>query len=340
MTTRPDVRLAVIGAGRIGRIHAQNLAQRVVGAQVVAIADLRLDAAQEVAGRLHIPQVSGDYHGLLDDPAIDAVAICSSSDTHGQIISEAAQAGKHIFCEKPVARDLAQIDRALASVARADIKLQVGFNRRFDPSFRRVREGVAAGEIGEPHILRITSRDPAPPPIAYLRASGGMFFDMTIHDFDMARYLMDSEIVEVYAVGNVRVDPAIGQAGDIDTAVITLSFENGALGTIDNSRQAVYGYDQRVEVLGSRGLLAAENPPRDSHVHANGEGIHTAKPPEFFLERYAEAYIGEMQTFVDCIREDHSPLVTGKDGRAAVVLAIAAQRSLDERRPVRVVTVA
>jgi myo-inositol 2-dehydrogenase/D-chiro-inositol 1-dehydrogenase len=340
MSSHSELRLAVIGAGRIGRIHARDLAQRVVGAQVVAIADPRMEAAREVADRLHIPQVVGDHQELLGDPSIDAIAICSSSDTHGQIISEAAQAGKHIFCEKPVACDLAQIDQALSAVARAGVKLQVGFNRRFDPSFRRVREMVAAGEIGQPHILRITSRDPAPPPIGYVRVSGGIFFDMTIHDFDMARYLMGSEVVEVYAVGGVRVDPAIGQAGDIDTAVVTLCFENGAYGTIDNSRQAVYGYDQRVEVLGSGGLLAAENPARDSHIHANAEGVHTARPPDFFLQRYAEAFVAEMQAFVDSIHEGLEPLVTGKDGRAAVVLAMAAQRSLDERRPVRVATVA
>jgi len=340
MTIHSGVRLAVIGAGRIGRVHARNLAQRVVGAEIAAIADPRAEAAQELAGRLQIQRVLTNYQDVLDDPSIDAVVICSSSDTHGQIISDAALAGKHIFCEKPIACDLAQIDRALAATRGAGVKLQVGFNRRFDPSFRRVREGVAAGEIGEPHILRITSRDPAPPPIAYVRASGGLFFDMMIHDFDMARFLMGCEIREVYAVGGVRIDPAIGQAGDVDTAVVTLCFENGALGTIDNSRQALYGYDQRVEILGSEGLLAAGNPGQDSHIYANAQGFHTAKAPDFFLERYAEAYVGEMQAFVDSIGQGREPLVTGRDGRAAVVLAMAARRSRDEGCPVLVGEVA
>ena len=230
--------------------------------------------------------------------------------------------------------ELPEIDRALAAVERAGVKLQIGFNRRFDPSFRRVREMVAAGKIGQPHLLRITSRDPAPPPIEYVRASGGLFFDMTIHDFDMARYLMGSEVAQVYAVGGVRVDPAIGEAGDIDTALITLVFADGALGAIDNSRRAVYGYDQRVEVFGSGGMAAAQNDALDSHVHCDAEGVHTAKPLYFFLERYAESYRAEMQAFVESICEDREPPVTGRDGRIPVLMAMAAQRSLREGRPV------
>jgi myo-inositol 2-dehydrogenase/D-chiro-inositol 1-dehydrogenase len=334
------INVGVIGAGRIGRVHAENLAYRIPGVKLVAIADVIVDAAKKLAADLGVPTALKDHQAIMQDKQIDAVVICSSTDTHAQMIEEAAAAGKHIFCEKPIALDLLKIDHALQAVDKAGIKLQVGFNRRFDPSFKRVRDLVAKGELGAPHILRITSRDPAPPPIGYVRVSGGIFFDMTIHDFDMARYLMGSEVVEVYAVGGVRVDPAIGQAGDIDTAVVTLCFENGAYGTIDNSRQAVYGYDQRVEVLGSGGLLAAENPARDSHIHANAEGVHTARPPDFFLQRYAEAFVAEMQAFVDSIHEGLEPLVTGKDGRAAVVLAMAAQRSLDERHPVRVATVA
>ncbi|MGE5642747.1 MAG: inositol 2-dehydrogenase, partial [Byssovorax cruenta] len=249
------LRFGVIGAGRIGKIHAENLATRIPGAQVSAIADVDLKAAQDLTDRLHVPMALEDYHAILSDPNIDAVAICSSTDTHADIIVEAARAGKYIFCEKPIAYDLEKIDAALEEVDKAGVKLQIGFNRRFDPNFRKVRTMIAEGKIGTPHIIRITSRDPAPPPLSYVKVSGGMFLDMTIHDFDMARYLSGSEVEEIYAVAGVMVDPAIGEAGDVDTAIITLRFANGAIGTIDNSRKAIYGYDQRVEVFGSNGMI-------------------------------------------------------------------------------------
>jgi myo-inositol 2-dehydrogenase/D-chiro-inositol 1-dehydrogenase len=271
----------------------------------------------------------------LQDDEIDAVVICSSTDTHAQIIGEAAEAGKQIFCEKPIDFDLERIDRALQAVADAGVKLQIGFNRRFDPNFRRVHEAVAAGQVGVPHILRITSRDPAPPPLSYIQVSGGIFLDMTIHDFDMARYLMGSEVEEVYAAGNVLVDPAIGEAGDVDTAVVTLRFANGAIGTIDNSRQAVYGYDQRVEVFGSGGMICAGNETADRTVLSDAQGVHAALPLYFFVERYTAAYIAEMTAFVEAVQQDTPPPVSGLDGRAPVVIAYAAARSMKEGRPVR-----
>jgi myo-inositol 2-dehydrogenase / D-chiro-inositol 1-dehydrogenase len=259
MTQRNSLRFGVIGAGRIGKIHAENLATRIPGVEVAAIADVDLKAAQDLAVRLHVPVAVDDYHVLLSDPTIDVVAICSSTDTHASLVVEAAQAGKHIFCEKPIDHDLGKIDAALEAVEKAGVKLQIGFNRRFDPNFRKVRAMVAEGKIGEPQIIRITSRDPAPPPVSYVKVSGGMFLDMTIHDFDMARYLSGSEVEEVYVAAGVMVNPEIGEAGDVDTAVITLRFASGAIGTIDNSRKAVYGYDQRVEVFGSLGMLQAHN---------------------------------------------------------------------------------
>src|SRR5512135_129651 len=268
--------VGVLGAGRIGRVHAENLAYRIPEARVVAIADVILEAAQKLGGDLGIQNVYADPRAILDDKAIDAVIICSSTDTHAQLMEDAAAAGKHIFCEKPIALDLAKIDHALDAVEKAGVKLMVGFNRRFDPSFQRVRELVSSGVLGDPHILRITSRDPAPPPISYVKVSGGIFLDMTIHDFDMARYLMGSEVEEVYAAANVLVDPEIGKAGDVDTAVITMRFANGALGVIDNSRQAVYGYDQRVEVFGSKGVATAQNKTPDSVVQADTAGVHAA----------------------------------------------------------------
>ncbi|RIK29137.1 MAG: inositol 2-dehydrogenase [Anaerolineae bacterium] len=335
MTTKHDLRFGVIGGGRIGKIHAENLATRIPGVRVAAIADVNLQAAQELAARLHIPIATDDYRVILSDSSIDAVAICSSTDTHAQIIVEAAQAGKHIFCEKPIAYDLAKIDAALEAVEKAGVKLQIGFNRRFDPNFRRVRAMVAEGKVGAPHIIRITSRDPAPPPLAYIKGSGGMFFDMTIHDFDMARYLSGSEVEEVYVAAGVMVDPGIGEAGDVDTAVIVLRFANGAIGTIDNSRKAVYGYDQRVEVFGSEGMVQAQNNTPDNDIYFNAEGVQSAKPLYFFLERYMESFIAEQRDFVQSIRDDTAPPVVGNDGRIPVVIGMAAKKSYLENRPVK-----
>lgn len=335
MTVHDTIRIGVIGAGRIGKIHAHNLAACVPGAQVVAIADPVYKSAYDLGEELHIATVSADYRDVINNPNVDAVAICSSTNTHAQMMIEAARAGKHIFCEKPIAYDLARIDEALAAVEQAGVLLQIGFNRRFDPNFKKVREMVAEGKIGEPHLLRITSRDPAPPPVEYVRVSGGMFFDMTIHDFDMSRYLIGSDVEEIYAAGAVLVDPGIGEAGDIDTAVITLRFKNGAIGTIDNSRKAIYGYDQRVEVFGSGGMLQAQNNTPDSHIYSNGEGVHAAKPLYFFLERYMQSFIDEVRVFVESVQTGSKPPVTGVDGRIPVVMALAATKSLKEGRPVR-----
>jgi len=329
------VTVGLIGAGRIGRLHARHLAFHIPEAELVAVADVVLEAAQQCAAEFGVPRATQDPRAVLEDPEVDAVVICSSTDTHTQFIEAAAAAGKHIFCEKPIDVDLSRIDRALAAVERAGVKLQVGFNRRFDPSFRRAREVVASGRIGQPHLLRITSRDPEPPPIEYIRRSGGIFLDMTIHDFDMARYLIGSEVDEIYAVGGVMVDPAIGEAGDIDTAVVVLRFKNGVVGTIDNSRRAVYGYDQRVEVFGSEGVVTVGNRAPDTVTIGDVEGVHGPRPLYFFVERYMDAYVAEMKGFIHSILEDTDPPVTGLDGRAPVVMAYAAQKSLEEGRPVR-----
>ncbi len=334
MPTASPLRLGIIGAGRIGKLHAANLTARIDQAEVTAIADIDLPAAQAVAKQLRLPRAEADYRRLLEDPAIDAVAICSATDTHARIVVEAAEAGKHIFCEKPIDFDLGRIDAALAAVARAGVTFQVGFNRRFDANFSQVQRMVAEGKIGTPHLLRITSRDPAPPPLAYVRASGGLFLDMTIHDFDMARFLVGSEVTEVYTLGAVRVDPEIGAAGDLDTAIVSLRFANGVLGTIDNSRRAVYGYDQRVEVFGDAGMVAVANNTPDQHVYSNAEGVHAAKPLYFFLERYNESYVAELQAFVTSVLNGTPPPVGGVDGRIPVVMGLAARKSYDEHRPV------
>lgn len=327
--------LGVIGAGRIGRLHAINLVTRVPEVSVTGIADVALSAAQDTAKQLHIPKATADYRELLADPTVAAVVICSSTDTHAQIIIEAAQAGKHIFCEKPIDHDLKKIDAALAAVEKAGVKLQIGFNRRFDANYRRVREAVERGEIGTPHLLHIISRDPAPPPIEYVKVSGGIFLDMTIHDFDMARFLIGSEVEEVYTAAGVMVDPAIGEAGDVDTAVITLKFASGVIGTIDNSRKAVYGYDQRAEVFGSGGSASTGNVYANTAIISTGEHIRRDLPLYFFLERYNESYVEEIRAFVDAVLKDTPVPVGGLDGRIPVVMGLAARRSYLENRPVR-----
>ncbi len=329
------IRVGVIGAGRIGKIHAGNLATRIPGVEVVAIADPNVDAAKELAEKLHVSAYYEDYRKVLEDKSIEAVLICSSTDTHARFMTEAAEAGKHIFCEKPVDHSLEKIDAALAAVKKAGVKCQIGFNRRFDPNFKKVRQMVNEGKVGEVQILRITSRDPAPPPVSYVKVSGGMFLDMTIHDFDMARYLSGSEVVEVFAAGAVMVDPGIGEAGDIDTAVITLKFANGAIGTIDNSRKAIYGYDQRVEVFGSKGMVAVANNTANSSMYSSEDGVYSEKPLYFFLERYMDSFIAELSDFIDAVRDDKPTPVTALDGRKPVVIAMAANKSLKENRPVK-----
>jgi myo-inositol 2-dehydrogenase / D-chiro-inositol 1-dehydrogenase len=329
------LRFGVLGVGRIGKIHIENLVNRIPSAEVVALSDVAGAELETVAARFGIEGTFTDYRDLLDLPEVDAVAICSPTNLHYQMIVDAAASGKAIFCEKPIDLSLEKVQAANQEVARRGVPMMVGFNRRFDPNFFKVWEIVAAGKVGRPHILRITSRDPGPPPEAYIRASGGIFLDMTIHDFDMARYLMASEVTEVYARAAVLVDPVFASADDWDTAVITLTFANGAFATIDNSRKAAYGYDQRVEVFGSEGMVTVTNNTPDSHILADRDGIHTALPLNFFLERYAESYVREMRAFVDAVMHHTAVPVCGEDGFKAAVIALAAAKSARENRPVK-----
>jgi len=327
--------VGIIGAGRIGKVHAETLAFRLPEARILAIADVNREAAQAMAARCGIPTVTESSAAVLANSEIEAVLICSSTNTHADLIVQAAQAGKHIFCEKPIAHNLGQIDRALAAVEAAGVKLQIGFNRRFDANFARVRQAVASGEIGTPRLMHIISRDPAPPPVAYVRVSGGMFMDMTIHDFDMARFLIGDEVEEIYASGGVMVDPEIGQAGDLDTALIVLRFRNGVIGSIDNCRQAAYGYDQRVEILGSEGKIATDNCYPNQAMVSTGKMVRKDLPLNFFMDRYTESFASELRSFVTAVREKRPTAVTGIDGRIPVVMALAARKSYDEHRPVR-----
>ena len=333
--TQP-VNVGIIGAGRIGRVHARNLTHAVPGARVVAITDINPEAARQCAAECEIPTIAAGYKEILASEAVDSIVICSPTDTHAGLIVEAARAQKHIFCEKPIALDLETIDEALHAASTAGIKLQIGFNRRFDPSFHNARQQVLAGKIGVPHMVRITSRDPQPPPLEYIKVSGGLFLDMTIHDFDMCRFLLGEEVRQIFAVGTGLVDPAITAAGDIDTAVTTLTYASGAFCVIDNSRQAVYGYDQRIEIFGSRGCIVVGNrQPYEGTLYTR-ESVTRPLPEYFFLERYNQSFQEEMRQFIQAIQQDTTPAVTGRDGKIPVIMAQAANRSLETGQPVPV----
>ncbi len=328
------LRFGLIGAGRIGPVHAETLAFRVPQAQLVAIADLNPQAANSVAGRCNIPRVLSSGEEIIADPEIDAVAICSPTDTHADLIVAASQAGKHIFCEKPISLSLKEIDRSMAAVDAAGIKLQVGFNRRFDSNFVRVRQAVISGEIGTPNLFHIVSRDPYPPPLSYLRPSVGIFLDMMVHDFDMARFLVGEEVEEIFAAGAVMVDPGFAKEDDFDTAVALLRFRGGAIGTIDNSRKSTFGYDQRVEILGSKGKIATENRYPNQVVVSGERTVYSDLPYNFFMQRYTDSFTAEVQAFTEAVLEDKPVPVTGADSRMPVVMALAAGKSALEHRPV------
>ncbi len=333
-TTVAPLRIGIIGVGRIGRMHAELVAHQVPGAALGSVYDAHEPAARGVAAALGVPAAASVEE--IFDGDLDAVAICSSSDTHVDLLIAAAHAGKAVFCEKPVSLDLAKVDRALGAIDAAGVPFQIGFNRRFDPAHASVREAVVAGAVGDPHLVRISSRDPEPPPLDYVKSSGGLFLDMMIHDFDMARFVTGSEVVEVYARGALRIEPSFAEIGDIDTAVVTLVHEDGCLTTIDNSRRAAYGYDQRVEVFGSEGMAVSENPRAHTGSVTTAAGERRPANPYFFLERYLPSYVREWQAFVEAVKTGTTPPVSTVDARAPLVIGLAAGRSLREARPVRV----
>ena len=335
VANKNKVNFGVIGVGRIGKIHIENLKHRISKTDVVAISDINKEELDKVAKEFNISNVTTDYHDILKQKDVDAIVICSPTDTHTLIIEEAANAKKHIFCEKPIDLTLEKIKSTIETVEKNNVKFFVGFNRRFDPNFKKIYEIASSGKIGQLQILKITSRDPAPPPLEYLKVSGGILLDMTIHDFDMARYLVGSEVKEVYAMGDVLVDPVFKEAGDLDTVITVLKFENGTIGTIDNNRKAVYGYDQRVEVFGSKGMATVKNNTPDNHIYLDKEGVHSALPLNFFMDRYTESYLAEMNAFFDCIINDLSPKSSGNDGLIAVAIGLAAMKSIKENRPVK-----
>ena len=332
------LKIGIIGAGRIGKVHLESISYHVKNATVTAMADPFMNEETEKLIRSYgVSKVTKDYKDILNDKDIDAVLVCSSTDTHAAISIEAINAGKHVFCEKPVDHSIEKI-QAVADALKEhpDIKFQVGFNRRFDHNFAAIRKAYDDGKIGEAHILKITSRDPEPPNPAYIKVSGGIFLDMTIHDFDMACFLTDSDVEELYVNSAVLVDPAIGEQGDVDTAIITMKMANGALAVIDNSRKAAYGYDQRAELFGSKGMVATSNDTVSSAVISNADGVTGEKPLFFFLERYMGSFSEEMRQFTEAVINDTEVPVGIHAGLQAVKIGLAARKSVEEHRPVKI----
>lgn len=331
------VTVGIIGAGRIGKVHTQSICNIVKNAKIKTIADPFMnDETAAWAKSMGVENTTKDYKEILADPEIEAVLICSSTNTHSPISVEAIKAGKHVFCEKPIDHDIDKIKDVIDALKDSKVKYQVGFNRRFDHNFEAVRNAVVAGKIGDPHIIKVTSRDPEPPSAEYAAVSGGMFLDMTIHDFDMVRYLAGCDAEEIYVQSAVLVDPAIGEAGDVDTAVITIKMENGAIAVIDNSRKAAYGYDQRAEVFGSKGMVATANDTQSSAVLSTVDGVTGEKPLYFFLERYMDSFAKEVNCFIKAIENDTDTPLGVEDGLKPVLMGIAAKKSVDEHRPVKI----
>lgn len=330
------IKIGIIGAGRIGRVHTQSISNLVKHATVKTIADPFVnDDLIAFAKSFGILHVTTDYKEILADEEIDAVLICSPTNTHSNISVEAIKAGKHVFCEKPIDHDIAKIKEVIEALKDTNLKYQVGFNRRFDHNFMAVKKAIQDGKIGDPHILKITSRDPNPPTAEYAAVSGGMFLDMTIHDFDMVRYLLDCDAEEIFVEAAVLVDPKIGEAGDVDTAIITMKMKNGCIAMIDNSRKAVYGYDQRAEAFGSKGMASTSNDTLSTLVISGEEGIVGEKPLYFFLERYMNSFANEVNQFVDAIINNKETPVGVMDGLKPVLMGIAAKKSVLERRVVK-----
>lgn len=330
------LKVGIVGAGRIGNVHAQSITYHIPEAEVAMVTDVRVEAAQALAEKYGIPAFSADYMDIVNNPEIDAVLVCSPTPTHADIAIASMRAGKHVFCEKPVDLTIEKIQKTAQVAQETGVKLQIGFNRRFDHNHGRVHQLAAGGALGNVELVKITSRDPEPPSPEYAASSGGLYIDMMIHDFDMAMFLAGCDVKEVYAMGTSLVDPRIGEAGDVDTAIVTLTFENGALGVIDNSRRAAYGYDQRVEAFGSLGMAAGENDGDTTVRLSTAAGVVSDKPQFFFLERYMASFIAEMKQFIAAIVNDTEVPVGIHAGLMSVVLAKAAKKSLDEHRPVRI----
>lgn len=332
--TRKTINIALIGLGRMGKIHFNHLQNFIPGVSIAAVSDA-LYPEENFRNEFGSFLFSSNPEDVLGNPDIDAVVICTPTSSHATLVDKSIDAGKHIFCEKPLDLSLDVTKKLLQKAADANIKLMLGFNRRFDPEFLQAKRSTMAGRIGNLQIIKITNRDPGIPPIEFIKTSGGMFMDFSIHDFDMARYIMNKKIVEVFAKGLVFIDEAVGKAGDIDTALITLTFEDGTYAVIDNSRKAVYGYDQRIEIFGDKGMIQVDNNLYHRNMIFDAEGIHQALPLNSFTERYRRSYLNEMEMFIDALINNTSLPITNEDIITATTIAYAAQESMKEKRPVR-----
>ena len=328
------LKIGIAGLGRIGKIHLNNLLE-LNNVEVIAVMDPSFEALKYAIGK-GVKSGLQNYKDFLEVKELEAIVICTPTNTHADYVEIAAKSGKHIFCEKPLDLNLQRINDVLKVVDNSKIKLMIGFNRRYDNEFYKVKSSVKIGSIGEPYLVKITSRDPAPPPIEYIKNSGGLFLDMTIHDFDMARFIVDKEIQEVYAKGEAFTDISISKAGDIDTAVIVLKYTDSTLAIIDNSRKAAYGYDQRLEVFGSKGMIQANNVMIDNNNLFTQNGVKSSLPMNFFIERYADAYKKEIIDFIDSVINNREVSVSGIDGLKSLQIGLAAKKSLKENRPVKV----
>lgn len=330
-----EIRIGMIGAGRIGRVHIEAMHRDVPGVSVGVVCDFIAEKAAKLAAEYGIAKSNANFREVCADPTIDAVAVCSNTESHIEIIECAAKAGKHIFCEKPLALSLPEIDRALKVVKEAGILFMLAFNHRYDPGNTKLKQEITAGVIGKPEMVFITGRDPSLQPLEYLKTSGGIFLDTVIHDFDCSRYLLDDEPEEIYARGECNVDPAIAEFGDFDTVMLIARFKKGTLVHYNNSRRAVYGFDQRIEAFGPRGKIETANILENNLTYAHVDGYHRPPNLNFFMDRYVQAYREEGRIFADCIKNNRVPPSGGFDGRQAVLMGLAAKKSAAENRPVR-----
>lgn len=335
-TGNKKLKVGLAGLGRIGQVHMDNLLSGIQNVQLKSVCDPNISKKSKSAQQFRFYE---DYSDMLQNEDLDAVIICTPTPLHFDMIEEAFSYGLHVFCEKPLDQYLDKIKKVHQFSIKSKLCLQVGFNRRFDPNFKNLFEQAKKGIIGDIHILKITSRDPLPPSLAYLKSSGGMFLDMSIHDFDMARYLTGSNVTKVYAQGAVLIDSSFNEAEDIDTAIIQLQFENGSLGVIDNSRKAVYGYDQRVELFGTKGMLQAHNNAPVNTTYYGAEGSQNSKPYNFFMDRYKSSFRYEIEGFISSIMNNAPSPVTALDAYKATAVAIAAKESLETNRPVSISTI-
>ena len=327
------IKIGIVGLGRIGKVHLFNIQQLISGASVIAACS-RSEKSLEYAKKHSVKGLFTSFDDMLSEGGIDAVIIASPTTLHFEHLKLAIAAGKHIFCEKPIDLSIENVKEIKSLLDANPVKFMVGFNRRYDPNVLKIKKELNEGRLGALQSVKIISRDPGPPPMEFIKTSGGLFLDMAIHDFDLARYLMNSEITEVYSTASIFGDLPLETVDDVDTAVTILKFKNKGFATIENSRNSTYGYDQRIEVFGEKGLLSAQNKLDDSVYFANNSGFHRPKPVGFFIERYKESYINILDSFVQCLEQNKDLELTFQDGLQSLAISLAAEKSSKQNRTV------